>query len=253
MGDRATEPRVAPQTWNPKSITEKELNLKEIKPKPEAKPILRSLRDGIENLKKTASRERSQTRQTGSSGGGFLEKISRLTQGNRSRNPAKKSASFTFAVRPEVAMRSGEKYASLEPDMNSSNVNTRGVKQPVQRSVSAGVLETRQDSVELEPNYARVRDSLVLSSSPSNLAKAKAEDIYAEICESAAAEYRPEDFSENRIVAKVKIVVKNDADCNIRVQEERFGHNNYVNLIHTSQQIDSIINTDIDVVYNTVF
>ncbi|XP_046738045.1 uncharacterized protein LOC124406620 isoform X1 [Diprion similis] len=247
LGDRATEPRVAPHTWQPKITPEKELNLKEIKPKPETKPILRSLRDGLENLKKTASRERSQTRQTGN-GGGFLEKISKLTQSSKSRNPAKKSASFTFAVRPEVAMRSGEKYASLEPDVTSAGSN-RGAKQPVQRSVSAGVLDTHQAHVELEPNYARVRDSLVLSSSPPNLTKAKAEDIYAEICENAAAENVP-NLSDNHIVARVKIIVRNDSvypDA-----DERSGHNNYVNLIHTSQQIDSIINTDVDVVYNTV-
>ncbi|XP_012266137.3 uncharacterized protein LOC105691902 [Athalia rosae] len=255
LGDRATEPRVAPQTWHPKSTPEKELNLKEIKPKPEAKPILRSLRDGLENLKKTAIRERSQTRQT-SSGGGFLEKITRLTQSNRSRNPAKKSASFTFAVRPEVAMRStGEKYASLEPDaISPSNNYSKGIKQPVQRSVSSGVLETRQPPrVELQPNYARVRDSLVLPTTSPDLTRAKTEDIYAEICENGTANNADSNNSSgNHTVAKVKIIVRNDVSSSF-VDVERNGHNSYVNLIHTSQQIDSIINTDVDIVYNTVF
>lgn len=240
--------------WHSKSITQKELNLKEVKPKPkpEAKPILRSLRDGLENLKKTASRERSQTRQP-STGGGFLEKITKLTSSSKSRNPAKKSASFTFAVRPEVAMSSGEKYASLETDVTSPG-SSRAMKQQVQRSVSAGVLESREssrNSVELQPNYARVRDSLVLPSTPRDLTKAKAEDIYAEICENAAAERGP-NVSANHVVAKVKIVVRNNSNT-FPDTNERNGHNNYVNLIHTSQQIDSIINTDVDVVYNTVF
>lgn len=97
----------------------KELHLKEIKAKPETKPILQSLKEGLEQIKKTTIRDRSHSRSNhGNSGSGFLEKISRITQGHRSRNPAKKSASFTFAVRPEIGMRSPERYASLESESN---------------------------------------------------------------------------------------------------------------------------------------
>lgn len=95
----------------------KELNLKEIKAKPETKPILQSLRESLEHIKKTTIRDRSNSRNSTSTG--LLEKITRITQGHRSRNPAKKSASFTFAVRPEIGMRSPERYASLDSESSS--------------------------------------------------------------------------------------------------------------------------------------
>lgn len=165
----------------------KEMHLKKIKPKTETKPILQSLRDGIEQLKKTTVRERSETRQA--SGNGFLERISKLTQGNRSRNPAKKSASFTFAIRPELAMKAQERYSSLEPEASQSHSSSSS-KQPVQRSVSTSVLEVSAD-IEVQPNYSRVRDSLTPLPSPPKQTKPKAEDIYAEICEDLR-EIKPE-------------------------------------------------------------
>lgn len=95
------------------------MHLKEIKAKPETKPILQSLKEGLEHIKKTTIRDRSHSRSNNNTGSGFLEKITRITQGHRSRNPAKKSASFTFAVRPEIEMRSPERYASLESESNT--------------------------------------------------------------------------------------------------------------------------------------
>ncbi|XP_043484899.1 uncharacterized protein LOC122512863 [Leptopilina heterotoma] len=178
VGDRATEPRVAPLKMHDSSENLKEMHLKKIKPKAETKPILQSLRDGIEQLKKTTVRERSETRQQGN---GFLDRISKLTQANRSRNPAKKSASFTFAIRPELAMKAQERYSSLEPETSQSHSNS-SAKQPVQRSVSTSVLEVSAD-IEVQPNYSRVRDSLTPLPLPPKQTKPKPEDIYAEICE----------------------------------------------------------------------
>lgn len=178
LDQRATEPRVAPPKPAATNLELKELNLKEIKSKPETKPILQSLKEGLEHIKKTTIRDRSQTRQSGN-GNGFLERISRIAHGGRSRNPAKKSASFTFAVRPEIGMRTPERYASLESEATSLIPGVILNRQQVQRSVSTSVLEV-QTHPDLDPPYSRVRDSLTpLPATP----PPKPEEIYAEICE----------------------------------------------------------------------
>ncbi|XP_076249434.1 uncharacterized protein LOC143188845 [Calliopsis andreniformis] len=176
LDQRATEPRVAPPKPPTPTGQTKELHLKEIKSKTEAKPILQSLKEGLEHIKKTTIRDRSNSR-TSSTNHSFLDKISRIAQGGKSRNPAKKSASFTFAVRPEIGMRS-ERYASLESETNLLQASPSS-RQQVQRSVSTSVLEvqTQQDP---DPPYSKVRDSLTpLPSTP----PLKTEEIYAEICE----------------------------------------------------------------------
>ncbi|XP_011305137.1 uncharacterized protein [Fopius arisanus] len=182
LDQRATEPRVAPPKPAASSIQLKELHLKEIKSKPESKPILQSLKNGIEQIKKTTIRDRSNSRSSPTTPS-FLERLSRITHGGRSRNPAKKSASFTFAIRPEIGMRSAERYASLESDANAL-VSGKGItgcpsRQQVQRSVSTSVLEVQQTR-DLDPPYSKVRDSLTpLPPTP----PPKPEDIYTEICE----------------------------------------------------------------------
>lgn len=179
LDQRATEPRVAPPKPASNSGGQlKELHLKEIKAKPEAKPILQSLKEGLEHIKKTTIRERSNGRGNGNNHHGFLDRISRIAHGGRSRNPAKKSASFTFAVRPEIGMRSPERYASLESETNLMQPMSR---QQVQRSVSTSVLEVQPTGTgDMDPPYSKVRDSLTpLPPTP----PPKPEEIYAEICE----------------------------------------------------------------------
>lgn len=176
LDQRATEPRVAPPKPPCSGGQLKELHLKEIKSKPEAKPILQSLKEGLEHIKRTTIRDRSNSRAS-SNNHSFLDRISRIAQGGRSRNPAKKSASFTFAVRPEIGMRS-ERYASLESETNLLQASPSS-RQQVQRSVSTSVLEV-QTQQDLDPPYSKVRDSLTpLPSTPPS----KTEEIYAEICE----------------------------------------------------------------------
>ncbi|KAH0953948.1 hypothetical protein HN011_004782 [Eciton burchellii] len=180
LDQRATEPRVAP----PKPASNnggqlKELHLKEIKAKPETKPILQSLKEGLEHIKKSTIRERSNSRASNTNNHSFLDRISRIAQGGRSRNPAKKSASFTFAVRPEIGMRSPERYASLESETNLTQASQAASRQQVQRSISTSVLEV-QTGNDLDPPYSKVRDSLTpLPPTP----PPKPEEIYAEICE----------------------------------------------------------------------
>ncbi|EZA59294.1 hypothetical protein DMN91_008517 [Ooceraea biroi] len=187
LDQRATEPRVAP----PKPATSsggqlKELHLKEIKTKPEAKPILQSLKEGLEHIKKSTIRERSNSRSSGNNHS-FLDRISRIAQGGRSRNPAKKSASFTFAVRPEIGMRSPERYASLESETNLTQVSQGVSRQQVQRSISTSVLEVQTGSSDMDPPYSKVRDSLTpLPPTP----PPKPEEIYAEICEPGGGSLR---------------------------------------------------------------
>jgi len=157
----------------------KELHLKEIKAKPETKPILQSLKEGLEHIKKSTIRERSNSRASNTNNHSFLDRISRIAQGGRSRNPAKKSASFTFAVRPEIGMRSPERYASLESETNLTQASQAASRQQVQRSISTSVLEV-QTGNDLDPPYSKVRDSLTpLPPTP----PPKPEEIYAEICE----------------------------------------------------------------------
>lgn len=183
MDQRATEPRVAP----PKPAANgggqlKELHLKEIKSKPEAKPILQSLKEGLEHIKRTTIRDRSSNGRAAGGGNNhhsFLDRISRIAQGGRGRNPAKKSASFTFAVRPEIGMRS-ERYASLESETNLHHPSVPSPRQQVQRSVSTSVLEV-QTQQDVDPPYSKVRDSL--TPLPSTPPSSKTEEIYAEICE----------------------------------------------------------------------
>ncbi|KAF3423776.1 hypothetical protein E2986_12394 [Frieseomelitta varia] len=181
LDQRATEPRVAP----PKPAASgggqlKELHLKEIKSKPEAKPILQSLREGLEHIKRTTIRDRSNGRSSSGNNHSFLDRISRIAQGGRSRNPAKKSASFTFAVRPEIGMRS-ERYASLESETNLLQASAPSSREKVQRSVSTSVLEVQTQQQDLDPPYSKVRDSL--TPLPSTPPPSKTEEIYAEICD----------------------------------------------------------------------
>ncbi|KAM0727703.1 hypothetical protein ACS0PU_006026 [Formica fusca] len=179
LDQRATEPRVAPPKQASNNSQLKELHLKEIKAKPEAKPILQSLKEGLEHIKKTTIRDRSNSRSV-SNNNSFLDRISRIAQGNRSRNPAKKSASFTFAVRPEIGMRSPERYASLESETNLMQAAQASSRQQVQRSISTSVLEVLASSTDMDPPYSKVRDSLTpLPPTP----PPKPEEIYAEICE----------------------------------------------------------------------
>lgn len=193
----------------------KEMHLKKIKPKTETKPILQSLRDGIEQLKKTTVRERSETRQQGN---GFLDRITKLTQANRSRNPAKKSASFTFAIRPELAMKAQERYSSLEPETSQNHHHhhhsNNSTKQPVQRSVSTSVLEVSAD-IEVQPNYSRVRDSLTPLPLPPKQTKSKPEDIYAEICEDPKIEIETTDQQKE---GKLKTQIQRQSRVQIRPQ-----------------------------------
>ncbi|XP_033332798.1 uncharacterized protein LOC117224167 [Megalopta genalis] len=248
VGDRATEPRVAPLKLHPTGESLKEMHLKKIKPKPEtAKPILQSLKDGLEHLKKSTVREKSQTRQNCRNG--FLERISKLAQGSRSRNPAKKSASFTFAVKPEVAIRCQERYSSLEPETTSNQSHSNSSKQPVQRSVSTSILEM-PTSVELQPNYSRVRDSLTPVPSFPKLTRTKADDIYAEICENAAAQVQK--CPGSHVMARIKIVVKGRDSAAVELPA-KIGNDRYMNSMVTNERIDSIISTEDEVIYNTVF
>nr|XP_050870029.1 uncharacterized protein LOC127073056 isoform X1 [Vespula vulgaris] len=179
LDQRATEPRVAPPKPCINGGQLKELHLKEIKSKPEPKPILQSLKEGLEHIKRSTIRDRSNGRNvTAGNNHSFLDKISRIAQGGRSRNPAKKSASFTFAVRPEIGMRSPERYASLESETNLMHASPSSRHQ-VQRSISTSVLEV-QSQAEADPPYSKVRDSLTpLPPTP----PPRTEDIYAEICE----------------------------------------------------------------------
>ncbi|XP_078036665.1 uncharacterized protein LOC144469854 [Augochlora pura] len=178
LDQRATEPRVAPPKPPLANGPLKELHLKEIKSKTEAKPILQSLKEGLEHIKRTTIRDRSNSRVNSGNNHSFLDRISRIAQGGRSRNPAKKSASFTFAVRPEIGMRS-ERYASLESETNLLQ-GSPSARQQVQRSVSTSVLEVQTQQQDLDPPYSKVRDSLTpLPSTPPS----KTEEIYAEICE----------------------------------------------------------------------
>ncbi|XP_016908186.2 uncharacterized protein LOC107995293 [Apis cerana] len=181
LDQRATEPRVAPPKPPASGGQLKELHLKEIKSKPEAKPILQSLKEGLEHIKRTTIRDRSNGRAAGGGNNhGFLDRISRIAQGGRGgRNPAKKSASFTFAVRPEIGMRS-ERYASLESEANLIQASAPSSRHQVQRSVSTSVLEV-QTQQDMDPPYSKVRDSL--TPLPSTPPSSKTEEIYAEICE----------------------------------------------------------------------
>ncbi|XP_015176565.1 PREDICTED: uncharacterized protein LOC107066446 [Polistes dominula] len=190
LDQRATEPRVAPPKPCINGGQLKELHLKEIKSKPEPKPILQSLKEGLENIKRSTIRDRSNGRNVTNTSGNtnnhsFLDKISRIAQGGRSRNPAKKSASFTFAVRPEIGMRSPERYASLESETNLTHASSGGggsssSRHQVQRSISTSVLEV-QSQTDADPPYSKVRDSLTPLPPPTP--PPRTEDIYAEICE----------------------------------------------------------------------
>lgn len=221
------------------------MHLKKIKPKPETKTILQSLKDGLEHLKKSNAKERNQTKQ--STGNGILERISRLAQGSRDRNPAKKSASFTFAVRPEIAMKSQERYCSLEPESTSHQTRQDLLKQSVQRSISTSVLETPA-CIELQPNYSRVRDSLTPLPPSPKIFKTKAEEIYAEICDTTANQVQK--CSGSHVMARIRVVM-HDNNSPFRIHNDVINEK-YLNSIVTSEQIDSIISTEDEVIYNTV-
>ncbi|XP_029160133.1 uncharacterized protein LOC114932124 [Nylanderia fulva] len=195
LDQRATEPRVAPPKPASNNSQLKELHLKEIKAKPEAKPILQSLKEGLEHIKKTTIRDRSNSRNVGNNNS-FLDRISRIAQGGRSRNPAKKSASFTFAIRPEIGMRSPERYASLESETNLMQAAQASSRQQVQRSVSTSVLEVLSSSTDMDPPYSKVRDSLTpLPPTP----PPKPEEIYAEICELGSSPLRDSSYEEEKL------------------------------------------------------
>ena len=248
VGDRATEPRVAPLKLHPVGENLKEMHLKKIKPRPETKPILQSLKDGLEQLKKSTVREKSQTRQNCRNG--FLERISKFAQGSRDRNPAKKSASFTFAVKPEIAMKCQERYSSLEPETTSHPSHSNSSKQLVQRSASTSVLEMPAN-VELQPDYSHVRDSLTpVPSLPKLTTRTKADDIYAEICENAATQVQK--CPGSHVMARIKIVVKG-RDSPAALPSKIIDDSRHVNSMVTNDQIDSIISTEDEVIYNTIF
>lgn len=245
---------MAPVKLHPSGESLKEMHLTKIsKPKPETKPILQSLKDGLEHLKRSTAKERGQAKQSGAGSGGILERISKLAQGNRNRNPAKKSASFTFAVRPEIAMRSQERYSSLEPEATSHQARPSPAKQPVQRSVSTSVLEVPA-CVELQPNYSRVRDSLTpLPSPPKMVRSSRTEEIYAEICDTAANQAQK--CPGSHVMARIRIVVQGDDATPLDARGHRLmnGNERYANSLVMSEQIDSIISTEDEVIYNTVF
>lgn len=220
----------------------KELNLKEIKSKPATKPILQSLKDGIEHIKKTTIRDRSNSRSNTSTNPSFLERITRIAHGGRSRNPAKKSASFTFAVRPEIGMRSKERYASLESDTNAlvCGADLLSSRQQVQRSVSTSVLEVQHNRPDLDPPYSKVRDSL--TPLPPTPALKMTEDIYTEICETSR-----DRFSRNcDTPSEVKLTSQNKVGTN---EKDR----GYVKLLSHSEISDLSNSTeDEEGIYNTV-
>ncbi|XP_053595862.1 uncharacterized protein LOC103575791 isoform X1 [Microplitis demolitor] len=231
VGDRATEPRVTPQKLHASSISNnslgegsKEMHLKKIKPKPATKPVLQSLREGLEHLKKSTIREPCQTRQNSSNS--FLERITKLSYvgGGRSRNPAKKSASFTFATKPEVFVKATERYSSLEPDSTSQNHSNLS-KQSVQRSISTSFLETPPVKIELQPNYARVCDSLTpLTITPqSKVICTKTDDIYTEICE-ANPNKKTQECPGSHVIARIRIVVKSNDSYRENEGEERYAN-----------------------------
>lgn len=292
------------------------MHLKKIKPKPETKPILQSLREGLEQLKKPAASlnsigsgrdskiDRTRNNSTSSSskpsnnnnsgagfggGGGFLERINKLRQASRSRNPAKKSASFTFAVRPEIAMKAAQKYSSLEPSESGSQnqpIGGASSKQPVQRSISTSVLEVPAGSssssssssssanVQLQPDYSRVRDSLAPSTptpKPEPIVALKPvvnDEIYAEICENHVpvrpTPPPPRPPSPNKcpgshVMARIKILVKEDQQykperdvIDGRKLDRKYVNSIFVTSSHSHHQ-DSIVNAEDEIIYNTVF
>lgn len=235
LDQRATEPRVAPPKPASNNSQLKELHLKEIKAKPEAKPILQSLKEGLEHIKKTTIRDRSNSRSS-SNNHSFLDRISRIAQGGKSRNPAKKSASFTFAVRPEIGMRSPERYASLESETNLMHASQVSSRQQVQRSVSTSVLEVQTSGPDLDPPYSKVRDSLTpLPPTP----PPKPEEIYAEICELGASPLRDPSQTE-----KPPPVGKNSTS-----ERDR----GYVKLAHSEvSDVSASTGDDEEGIYNTV-
>lgn len=284
------------------------MHLKKIKPKPETKPILQSLREGLEQLTKPSSNSSAVSPGSGASGngqqqnpnrssnsstsggststsssssgpGGFLERISKLRQANRSRNPAKKSASFTFAVRPEIAMKAAaQKYSSLEPSESGqhqgSSSGASSSKQPVQRSISTSVLEVSPpETVQLQPDYSRVRDSLAppsppqLPPPPPVQETIKPDEIYAEICENPVPQQvqrrapSPVKCPGSHVMARIKILVKDDyRNSKPYSQEQMFDSKKldrkYVNSIFVSSSHshkgESMAAED-EIIYNTVF
>ncbi|XP_029659358.1 LOW QUALITY PROTEIN: uncharacterized protein LOC115233198, partial [Formica exsecta] len=250
--DRAIEPRVAHVKLHPPTAESlKEMHLKKIKPKSETKPILQSLKDGLVHLKRNTAKEwNQQTKQN--TGNGILERISKLAQSSRNRNPAKKSASFTFAVRPEIAMRSQERYSSLEPETTSHQTRqNQNAKQPVQRSVSTSVLEV-PTCIELQPNYSRVRDSLTPLPLPPKLVRTsnKNEEIYAEICDTVMVD-QVQKCPGSHVMARIRIVMQGH-DSSLETRNV-IGNERYANSMVMSEQIDSIISTEDAMIYNTVF
>lgn len=311
VGDRATEPRIAPMKFNSNEEKNKlkELNLKKIKPKPEAKPIMQSLREGLENLKKPSTvstgkledvnNKKSETGNftsttTSQIANGILERIGKLRQAaGRNRNPAKKSASFTFAVRPEIALRN-HKYSSLEPaesnqqssqqvksqqEQANKTKNTDDSRQPVQRSVSTSVLEMEQPPVVELPDYSRVRDSVAPPSPTRSMLfedelsseNQIADEIYAEICETKRWETPVQKkvnnrtsvtelvSPENRVMAKIKLVIKeeprNDNSCYIMPTERKYVNSVFVSNSDTIEQKKSSRNfcNDDNIIYNAVY
>ncbi|XP_011502333.1 PREDICTED: uncharacterized protein LOC105365784 [Ceratosolen solmsi marchali] len=247
VGNRATEPRVSPQNlYHEESI--KEIHLKKVKTKSVAKPILQSLRESLEYLKKpatTSNRTKAQTINvninqnfnTGVGGSSIFECISKLCQSSRCRNPAKKSASFTFSIRPEISMKFNQKYSSLEAtEFNSYSCGS--VKQSVQRSVSTSALAMPTTNfadspssssacvIQLQPDYSRVRDSLAppipksqlaTITSSTQLITTKPDDIYTEICENQLPVLL---HPSGHIMARIKILVEDNQHCDRSYQQD---------------------------------
>ncbi|KAI4503645.1 hypothetical protein M0802_001048 [Mischocyttarus mexicanus] len=261
LDQRATEPRVAPPKPCINGGQLKELNLKEIKSKPEPKPILQSLKEGLENIKRSTIRDRSNGRNvsTGNNNNNsFLDKITRIAQGGRSRNPAKKSASFTFAVRPEIGMRSPERYASLESETNLTHgsAGSSNNRHQVQRSISTSVLEV-QSQAEADPPYSKVRDSLTPLPPPTP--PPRTEDIYAEICEPPDRKIIRDSTKDDKPPPPPPISkhhhggVSSGCGSGGGTREKDRG---YVKLAPTRSELSDIststINTDEEGIYNTV-
>lgn len=241
LDQRAIEPRVAPLKLVNSDNHQKELHLIEIKSQLEAKPLLQSLKDSLEHIKKTTICDRSYSKSSGNSNNpSFLERLSKITHSNKSRNPAKKSASFTFAVRPEIVMKVSDPYSSLESDTNaltSNFFNNNAQKQLVYRSISTSALEI-QKKTSSNFHYSKVRDSLTQLPSALPL---KVEDIYTEICD-------PSDIGTKKNFCRLSKV--NSSSSKVCFNRKDQG---YIKLA-THSEVSNISNTTIEEenIYNTV-
>ncbi|KAG8035752.1 hypothetical protein G9C98_001408 [Cotesia typhae] len=240
LDQRATEPRIAPLKLLNSDNHPKELHLIEIKSQLEAKPLLQSLKDSLEHIKKTTICDRSYSKSSGNSNNpSFLERLSKITHSNKCRNPAKKSASFTFAVRPEIGMKVSDPYGSLESDTNglSSNFfNNNAQKQLVYRSISTSALEIQRKTGSNFP-YSKVRDNLTQLPSALPL---KVEDIYTEICDPSNIGSKKNFYRSSKINSSLSKVCANKKDQGyIKVAT----HSEVPNVSNTTIEEENIYNT----------